>query len=1040
VSVTIPTNAQTTKWDTQLVAGTTLTFTVPSGVATGNHLMIVLHGDDNDITWATPSTTAGCTAWTKHFEENGSSGDDSSLAMFWCYVTDALQADGESVAVVRGGNEEQVGVLAVISDAHEDFIDVAYTAGHFSESDNTDTPSIPTIITNTDGALVIALDGARTECGTIHTEVGGATWLVRGSSPAGFLYEGGDPTLLPPGERQTNADAGPSRASMGSGNGDANLTWGYYEKASAGIVGSYSVNLYGWNRDHKTVVFAIKPAPTVAIHDGAAVLLGTGAVAATGELEPPAGAAALAGVGTLTAAGVAIKATFSHDFEGEADETAITESTSGPDTFSNVWIGPDAEAVYDTGRAKEGDASGRVSTGATLTTVNLNQEVPSNVDGDLFTSIYLWRSASTLANSYRLGLSDSAGTRIIFVIRIQADDTWDIIQTLPSWTIVGASVGTLPTDEWVRLDVYGRGGNGDGIVTARIFHGADLEKVSSTVNATEELGGTGLVVDYVLDGSIAGIMTGVADAPAIWLDDFRTSSIDWPLPTGEGGVHEGAAVLAGVGTVAAVGQLVPPTGAAVLTGAGTLAATGVLVPPTGAAALSGTGTVAATGRAVYADVAALTGSGAVTAAGILVPPTGAATLAGSGTLSAAGVPLHDGAGSLVGVGTLAATADALKVDGAAALSGVGTVAAAGILVPPEGAAALAGSGALTAAGVLVPPTGAAVLAGAGTLTATADALQIEGAAVLVGAGAVTAAGGLVTPGAAILAGVGNLQALATAVHLAASALTGSGTVAAVGELEPPSGSATLAGVGTLSADAEGSIAGAAVLAGSGTVAAAGVLIPPAGTAVLSGAGALTATGALAPIESAATLNGTGTVTATGALAPPEGTATLAGTGAVVAAGQLDPPEGAALLVGVGTLAAAAEGAVYGEAVLVGSGTTTTSGLVLHSTAADLGGLGTAEATGQSLYGAVASLSGQGTVTSAAGATAYTGSGILAGQGLVTVAGARLIIGAANLDGIGTLTASSTSFYWQPDPASYSDDDRYWTPNTAGYEPQVREGA
>ena len=184
----LPTNADTTLYDEQVSNGaTTLTFTVPSGVSDGDHLLIQASGDDDDVSWSPPSTTSGCGAWSEIFEYVRAS-DDMGFGAWWCLVNTASSASGQSVALVRTGSEELAGIMTVVQGAHADFED---SAGEPSVStDNVDgSPDItpePYVTTN-DGAVVVIQD-----VGNSWGEVSSDTIVA----PSGYTYEGASLSLI----------------------------------------------------------------------------------------------------------------------------------------------------------------------------------------------------------------------------------------------------------------------------------------------------------------------------------------------------------------------------------------------------------------------------------------------------------------------------------------------------------------------------------------------------------------------------------------------------------------------------------------------------------------------------------------------------------------------------------------------------------------------------------------------------------------------------------------------------------------------------
>lgn len=185
-----------------------------------------------------------------------------------------------------------------------------------------------------------------------------------------------------------------------------------------------------------------------------------------------------------------------------------------------------------------------------------------------------------------------------------------------------------------------------------------------------------------------------------------------------GVAHSAAAVLAGVGTVAAKGTR-GAKGASVLAGVGTMNA----VPKYGArakATLAGVGTLSAVGKWGGHGQAVLAGVGTVSAVGLSYRK-GQAVLAGVGALTAVGKRGARGQTVLAGVGALSAVAK-YGAGGKAVLAGVATVAAAGRL-GAGGRVLLAGVGTVSAVGRR-GHRAQALLAGVGTLVAVGTRVVI----------------------------------------------------------------------------------------------------------------------------------------------------------------------------------------------------------------------------------------------------------------------------------------------------------------------------
>jgi fibronectin-binding autotransporter adhesin len=497
----------------------------------------------------------------------------------------------------------------------------------------------------------------------------------------------------------------------------------------------------------------------------------------------------------------------------------------------------------------------------------------------------------------------------VLPVRVQGADPGTFLDTAVASTspAAGATTVTAPgqtpaTTGRLFVVASGRLGSSGTVLTWSPPPGMTEVGEADSRSTTQSNASGALFTEAVPVGVDTGTRTATASSSST--GSRGISFVLKAAPVAAGGVTTGgAAVLAGEGTLAAVGagdQTTTATGTADLTGDGTLTATGTAAQvATGTATLGGSGTLTTTGTPAPARAAALSGAGTLTAAGA-VTVTRTAALTGAGTLAVTGAPTPATTATLTGSGTLTATGSTAQAGtGTATLTGSGTLSAAGTPAPTR-AAALSGSGTLAATTTVVT-TRAGALTGAGTLTATPTA-GTGGTAALTGTGVLGAAGTPAPARAAALTGAGTLTAGATVTTATTATLTGAGTLAvAGGASQPGAGTAPLTGTGTLATTRTITALGTATLSGSGTVTAGG-MPRLTRTADLTGAGQLAATytarytgaaafsgdGALAAASTTktagvATLTGGGQLTTTAL--PQRASATLTGGGTLTATGQ-----------------------------------------------------------------------------------------------------------------------------------------------------------
>lgn len=443
-------------------------------------------------------------------------------------------------------------------------------------------------------------------------------------------------------------------------------------------------------------------------------------------------------------------------------------------------------------------------------------------------------------------------------------------------------------------------------------------------------------------------------------------------------MHQGAASLAGAGSISATGTTFTPvihTGAATLAGTSAITAAGIR-GALGAASLPGAGAITATGVRTALGVASLAGQGAIAPSGQLTLQ-GAASLQGATTILASGATgiIHQGAASLAGTTATAATGEVTRT-ASASLAGTSLAQAVGSYTLP-GASSLVGTSSLAGAGVR-GAVGAASLLGTSGLTATGS-YTLRGTAQMAGLGAVFAdatLAGLVT-GQATLAGLGAITAGGTVERGGAASLAGTSALTGAG-LRTATGSATLAGTSGLTGTSQLIGQAAALLAGTGQVAALGTVIQPTASAFIAGTSGITATASVTYA----------------------GQAQLAGTSAAQALGSYTLA-GVAALAGTSQVTAQGLRTITASALLAGQGAILATGIKGHLGAASLQGLGAILATGRLNMLGAASLAGAGTLTALGGFT-RAATAALQGAGLVTATGRRDALGKATLQGQGAL--------------------------------------
>ncbi|MEN8233776.1 MAG: hypothetical protein ABFR89_02495 [Actinomycetota bacterium] len=316
-------------------------------LAEDDYLLLLATGDDDAETWNTP------TGMTEIFQVNDTGGDDASIGA-WYRKADAA---GYSQTLTRSGGEEQVGVMMVVRGADPtNFLDVTFAAAsHFASQQNDDTPDPPSITTVTDGAAVITLVGNRSDTEHLGSDGLGVNWTVVPST--GYTVEDAGSMTA---NRGTNAEGAPGRLEMGSGNGDAQMTWAYKIVATAGSEDPSAWSGFAGTRDMKVATFAIRPAPSSTPKSSTDSGSGTEAtptvIASDTETDAGSGADSedlAAALTTETDAGTSSEA---ESVSQGAIDKSDTDSGSGVETEALAA----ADSDTDTGAGSETEASSAV--------------------------------------------------------------------------------------------------------------------------------------------------------------------------------------------------------------------------------------------------------------------------------------------------------------------------------------------------------------------------------------------------------------------------------------------------------------------------------------------------------------------------------------------------------------------------------------------------------------------------------------------------------------------------------------------------------
>jgi len=266
MAITIPTNAETTRYSYQTGQTTGVTFAanaIPStNIAEGDHFVVFTgHSDDAGGSQSAPS------GWTHWFEYINADGDDFTLHGYYHTVTSGEASGGSaSAAFTFGENEEFTALMFHVEGADDtDFDDQVTPVA--TNTQNTDSPIPAAITTNTDGAVVIVLDANPSDAGHLRASSDRPGYF-QPIGPAGYTIEDAGYTS------GGNSEGAPGRLEMGTGFADAQMSWGWKLVASAGTETPGNWSQSGGNgsefanlRDHKDVTMVIKPSSGAATLD-----------------------------------------------------------------------------------------------------------------------------------------------------------------------------------------------------------------------------------------------------------------------------------------------------------------------------------------------------------------------------------------------------------------------------------------------------------------------------------------------------------------------------------------------------------------------------------------------------------------------------------------------------------------------------------------------------------------------------------------------------------------------------------------------------
>jgi hypothetical protein len=234
-------------------------------------LVFIAKDDDGGTGWTVPTSMAGITAlsggsgtYDQVARLNDSNRDEAEIAVYMTVITSASSlATSTNHTFITDDSGEEISWVAVIVRG----TDVSGTLSNWKDgvteatgsTQDTNTPDPPGVTTNTDGAVVVTMDGNSQNAR--HLGANDVTYAFLVTPPSGYTIESDTNGIVGGDNSQDNHPYGaPGRTQMGVGNGDAQMSWAYKTVTTAGSENPGAWGGFQTTRDHKYLTFAIKPA------------------------------------------------------------------------------------------------------------------------------------------------------------------------------------------------------------------------------------------------------------------------------------------------------------------------------------------------------------------------------------------------------------------------------------------------------------------------------------------------------------------------------------------------------------------------------------------------------------------------------------------------------------------------------------------------------------------------------------------------------------------------------------------------------------
>jgi hypothetical protein len=165
-----------------------------------------------------------------------------------------------------------------------------------------------------------------------------------------------------------------------------------------------------------------------------------------------------------------------------------TANSVGPNQFDSVTLsGAGNTFTYDTTHIQNGTVSIKSAIGATSGTTycGWKASIGGTPYATMYSRLYLWVDVLPTSNTRIVsfhGTATSAGMRFC----VQLLTTGQLRTINAAGSTVATTTATVPTGQWVRVELDGTGSTAAGVITCRLYNTATSTTPTETLNSTAQ--------------------------------------------------------------------------------------------------------------------------------------------------------------------------------------------------------------------------------------------------------------------------------------------------------------------------------------------------------------------------------------------------------------------------------------------------------------------------------------------------------------------------------------------------------------------------